>query len=122
MFGVAKGNIGDFCNSAAGMLQYVGYVILILRIAIPIIIFLLGIFDLGKAVVASKEDETKTAVKRLVWRLIAGIAIFFLPSLIIWLFSTINKFDTDANSLGFDTCKSCLLQPSSTNCTQYIKE
>ena len=49
------------------------------KIIVPIIIIGLGSLDLGKAVVAGKEDEMKKAQKTFVRRLIAGIVVFLIP-------------------------------------------
>ena len=52
------------------------------RIGVPILIILLGIIDFAKAVMASKEDEMKASQNKFVKRLIIGIAIFFIPTLV----------------------------------------
>ena len=50
-------------------------IIPLIQIGIPIILILLGMLDLGKAVVASKEEEIKAAQKLLVKRAIYALAI-----------------------------------------------
>lgn len=52
------------------------------RIGVPILIILLGIIDFAKAVLTSKEDEMKASQNKFVKRLIIGIAIFFIPTLV----------------------------------------
>lgn len=52
------------------------------RIIVPILIILLGTFDLAKAMLAGKDDEIKKAQKHFVRRIIAGVAVFFVPALI----------------------------------------
>ena len=52
------------------------------RIGVPILIILLGIIDFAKAVMTSKEDEMKASQNKFVKRLIIGIAIFFIPTLV----------------------------------------
>jgi len=52
------------------------------QIIVPILIILLGSLDLAKAVIASKEDEIKKAQMTFVKRLIAGVAVFFVPVLV----------------------------------------
>lgn len=49
------------------------------RIIVPILIIILGVLDIAKAVVASKEDEMKKAQETFIKRLIAGLAVFFVP-------------------------------------------
>ena len=61
----------------------------IIQIGIPIILILLGMFDLGKAVVASKEDEIKSAQKLLIKRVIYAVAIFFVVFLVTAVFNIV---------------------------------
>lgn len=104
--------ISNFCNSAAGLLQYLGYAIFIFKIAIPLIIIVFGMMDFGKAVVAEKDDEIKKNAIKLGRRAIAGVIIFFIPSIIIWLFKTIPGYKADE----FSVCETCLLKPSDQTC------
>ena len=58
------------------------------RIIVPILVILLGMLDLGKAVIAQKEDEMKKAQATFIKRLIIGVAFFFIPAIvdvIMWL-------------------------------------
>ena len=58
------------------------------RIIVPILVIGLGLVDLGKAVMASKEDEMRKAQKTFIKRIIIGVAFFFIPTLvniIMWL-------------------------------------
>ena len=61
-------------------------VIPLIQIGIPIILIILGMLDLGKAVVASKEDEIKSATKMLVKRAIYAVAIFFVVLIVQLVF------------------------------------
>ena len=61
------------------------------QIGIPIILIVLGMFDLGKAVVASKEDEIKAAQKLLIKRAIYAVAIFFVVLIVTALFKAIGN-------------------------------
>lgn len=53
-----------------------------IRIIVPILIILLGTLDFAKAVLAGKADEMKKAQSTFVKRLIAGVAVFFVPILV----------------------------------------
>lgn len=101
--------MSTFCVEAGGLLQIVGYVLTIVKIAMPLIIIVYGVMDLGKAVVAAKEDEIKTGAKRLMWRAVAGVAIFFIPSIVLWVFGTINQYSNSTE--GFENCQKCILSP-----------
>lgn len=104
--------ISEFCTSMSGMLRLVGWILTIFKFAIPLIIIAMGMFDFGKAVVAEKEDEIKKQTKRLIYRVVAGIVIFFVPSIIFFVFQQVGGYDRDT----LKTCENCLLYPA-TKCT-----
>ena len=105
-------DLSGFCTGAKQIVQVAGWVLLIFRIAIPLIIVIYGAFDLGKAVTASKDDEIKKSAKALGMRVVAGIIIFLIPSFIIWIFGLVAGFSEAQESLGWPTCETCLLHPS----------
>jgi uncharacterized BrkB/YihY/UPF0761 family membrane protein len=72
------------CSDIAPITGFIKQIMTLIGIAIPILLVIMGSLDLGKAVVAGKEDEIKKAQTTLVKRAIAGIAVFFL-STIVWL-------------------------------------
>lgn len=58
------------------------------RIIVPALVIVLGMIDLAKAVIASKEDEMKKAQSTFVKRLIIGVAFFLIPvfvDIMMWL-------------------------------------
>ena len=56
-------DLSGFCTGVKPVLQAAGWLLLIFKIIIPLIIVGLGALDLGKAVIASKEDENLTKFK-----------------------------------------------------------
>ena len=75
-------------------------IIPIIQVGIPIILIVLGMLDLGKAVVASKEDEIKAAQKLLIKRAIYAIAIFFVVLLVQLVFGLLSSAGSDYGSQG----------------------
>ncbi len=67
---------------APSLAYMIHQVLLYVRIIVPILIILLGSLDLAKAVTAGKEDEMRKAQMTLVKRVVAGVAIFFVPVLV----------------------------------------
>lgn len=59
---------------------FVHNIILLIKLAIPIILVLFGMLDLGKGVIASKEDEIKKGQNTFIKRLIAAAIVFFMVS------------------------------------------
>lgn len=102
-------NMTEFCSKAANILQFVGWVLTVFKIAIPLLIIAFGIFDFGKAVTGGKDDDIKKSAKTLLMRAIAGVIIFFIPTIVLWVFGTINDYKETAGD--FEQCRSCVLTP-----------
>lgn len=75
-------------------------IIPIIQIGIPIILIILGMLDLGKAVVASKEDEIKNAQKMLIKRAIYAVAIFFVVLIVQLVFGLLGSAGTEYEQNG----------------------
>lgn len=76
-----------YAASCNGILTPGAYQILqdalnIIRIAVPILLIVLGSVDLGTAVVADDKDALKKASSRLIKRCLAAIVIFFIPLIV----------------------------------------
>jgi D-alanyl-lipoteichoic acid acyltransferase DltB (MBOAT superfamily) len=56
----------------------VSMIITVLKFGIPVLLIIFGMLDLGKAVVASKEDEIKKGQQMFIKRLISAIIVFFV--------------------------------------------
>ena len=108
----------DFCYKTANIWQIIGYVFLILKIIIPLILIILGIIDVGKAVISSDEKIIKDGVFSLLKRIIAGIIIFFIPTIISVIFSFIGGFNEEIQQ-DFGNCFDCLTNPNGKCDTSY---
>jgi len=64
------------------IIDFVKGIIGLIQIVIPIILIVMGMLDLGKAVMAGKEDDIKKAQSLLLKRVIAGVAVFFVGLLV----------------------------------------
>lgn len=76
-----------FCSDTKEIWQFVGTIVTIFKIVIPVLIIILGSIDLGKAVVASDDKAIKSATGILVKRIIMGVVIFFIPTIVRALFN-----------------------------------
>ena len=99
----------DICTDLAPVIKLVkNGLIPILQIGIPIILIVLGMLDLGKAVMASKEDEIKNAQKMLIKRVIYAVAIFFVVTIVTLVFNLLVTSGategTDANVTSWTEC------------------
>ena len=72
-----------------GMLSLFGLqVAQIFLIIIPFVIIAFGIFDIYKAIVNQGDKSLNKSIVKLVYRVIACLLIFFLPSLIFLVFKS----------------------------------
>ena len=66
----------------------------VIKIAIPLILIIYGMFDFGKSVMAGKEDEIKTNQKLFIKRLISAALVFLLLSfveIVIGIVTSVNE-------------------------------
>lgn len=110
------------CSTLAPIWQIVGWVLFVFKIAVPLIIIIFGAIDLGKAVIASKDDEIKKSIKSLIMRAIAGIVIFFIPSLVGAIFSMVNEFSDPTYKGEYTKCKDCVIDPGGSKCEGHVAE
>ena len=75
----------DFCNGLFDVVVLLRNVVTLLQWAIPIGLVLFGMLDLGKAVIAGKEDEMKKAQGTLIKRVIYAIAIFLVITFVTFV-------------------------------------
>lgn len=114
------GTKNGFCASTANVWQIVGYALLVFKIVIPLLLIIFGMIDLGKAVIASKEDEIKKATGSLVRRAIAAVIIFLLPTIVSFLVGVVGGFGDAEND--YSICRTCLTNPgddSGSGCATY---
>ena len=108
-------NPSGFCVKASSVIQIVGYVLLVIKIVIPLIIIILASIDFGSAALAGEEKVIKEKAFTLLKRILVGIAIFLLPTIVRVLYFGIydmnhDKFD---NTIRDDSsnCIDCLTNP-----------
>ena len=78
----------------------VGFIVKTLWIGIPVLMIILGMIDLGKAVVASKEDEVKKAWKAFGRRLLYTVAVFAVVWIVGLVLNTVA--DIGEGAIGYD--------------------
>ncbi len=85
----------------------VGYVVTILMIGVPIALVIWGMLDLGKAVIASKEDEVKKATKLLGKRFLYAVGVFAMMWFVTFILDTLGNVVTQNNEYSEDDWKTC---------------
>lgn len=109
-------NVGEsFCTEVDILkaLKFIGFIIFFLKILVPLIIIMMATFDYYKAVIDDKDDALVRQTKVLIRRILIGIIIFFIPTLLnlsLMFVSGWSDIKTD-----YDACAKCLLDPISCN-------
>jgi len=88
-------------------MKFVGILVRLSKILVPLAIIAYGAYDLYKAMTGSKDDEIKKAFKSIAIRIIAGVFIFLLPGLIQFVLNMVNDWSEYKNS--WCCCTECLL-------------
>ena len=86
------------------LMKSLGIFITIAKTIVPIILIYRGISVLLKGVMSGKDEDIKGAVPKLVKSLIAGLAIFFIPTFINFLVNYTIKNPTDSDITKCTTC------------------
>lgn len=108
-----------FCADSALIWKVVGYVLMVFKIVIPLLIIILGSIDLGKAVMSGKADDIKNNAKSLGFRAAAALLIFVLPSLVVMVFNWIMEFS--GTDLDFKACSTCVNSPGKCNTSGAVR-
>ena len=99
--------IGGFCSDTANIWNVLGYVVTMIKIIIPLMLIILGMIDLGKAVVASKDDAISKATTSLIKRFVAAVIVFFIPTIVSALFNALALM-SDEDQRDYNVCVQCL--------------
>jgi len=78
-------------------------IIVVIKIAVPVLLVIFGMLDLFKGITAQKEDEIKKGQNLFIKRLISAAIIFFVISIVQLLVSFV------AGDEGIMTCANCFI-------------
>ena len=96
----------NFCKDISVGLKIAGYTIIIIKIITPLAIILMGSFDFYKAVSSGKPDDLKKQAIMLGNRVLVGLIIFFLPTI---LKTALNFISGESEYIN---CIDCLFDPN----------
>ena len=96
------------CNNIGFLLRIIAEILFYVRIVVPILLVVLVIFDLVKVVVGGADDKAKKeATNKIVKRLIYAVIVFLVPTLLNFIFKTIEKYgpnDGNGTSTSWVSC------------------
>lgn len=112
------GSENGFCAATATVWQFIGYILLLMKIIIPAALIVIGVITLGKAVLSTDDKDMKNGVKTMIKKFIAAVVIFFIPTIISSLFGFVNGFD-DLKA-DYAVCSKCISNPRSNYCVAKV--
>ena len=79
---------------------------------VPLLIIVFGMIDYFNAVTSSDENALSKATESLIKRLVSGIVIFFIPTLLWGILNLLDITDGihDLDNTEFGACTRCLLK------------
>ena len=93
-------------------LAYIIHLIYVfIQVFVPILLIIWGMLDLGKAVMAQKEDEIKKGQNTFIKRLIAAAILFFVVTIVRFLVNIVGD-----ESESITGCIDSILECESTSC------
>ena len=81
----------DFCNGLDQIITLLKNVVRLIQFLIPLGLILFGLLDLGKAVIASKEDEMKKAQGALIKRIIYAVIVFLVVTIVTFVMGMVGS-------------------------------
>lgn len=90
--------------------QIGGYLLIILKILVPIILVIFGFADMFKVVVGDSE-AIKKQIPIFIKQCIAAIVVFLIPTIVEFAFTLIP--DSDKSLDKYKPCQTCLFEPGS---------
>lgn len=113
----ASGKI-EFC-SYSGVLKafkIIGIVLKVVSIVAPILLIIVTVVSISKTILSGDSGDFSKHIGTFVKRLIAAVAIFFIPSIFDFIFNNLVLNDTSE----YKTCTVCLFDPGNCNVPEEI--
>ncbi|MDD4187631.1 MAG: hypothetical protein PHX04_02570 [Bacilli bacterium] len=93
------------------VLTFLGYILYFLKILVPFLIILMGTMDYYKAVTGNKDDELSKQTKIFFRRIVLGIIVFFIPTILNTFMTLLSDYSKDVAL--YNKCVECVLNPIS---------
>lgn len=95
----------DACGGLEPIVRLIKFgVFPVIQIGIPIILIIMGSIDLGKAVLSSDDKEIKASTSRLIKRVIAAVAVFFVVTIVRLVMNWAAQYSGDSGATSWSAC------------------
>ena len=111
---VNKVSCGNISKIPSKIPELTNYSMIIIQIAVPVILIIMGALDLFKGITAQKEDEIKKGQQLFIKRLVTAFLIFFIIVIVKLLVSVI------ADSVSTNNIVDCIDCFLNNKCSDFI--
>lgn len=102
-----------FCNAdSVRAFKVIGYIITTIKIIAPLCIIILASIDFFRAIMSNDEKAISVSAKSFIRRLIAGIIIFLIPTIVSAVLDVLSPSIGDTKFNEYITCTKCIFDPS----------
>ena len=108
----------DFCANFSNAIVIVGYLIIILKIALPLVIIVKTTINLLPLITSGNPDNFKKAMTSILISFVGAVLIFFLPTIINIFLGFTNKYNESWETEA--TCHECVLNATGEKCQKYV--
>lgn len=105
-------NICEEDTNVMKVVRFIGYLLVIVKILIPIGLIIIGIVNFSKAMISGNDDSIKKNAQSFAWKIVFAVIIFVLPTLINFIVGIIDGA-TDGTD-DYINCRNCIFDPK--NC------
>lgn len=95
-------NCGE--QAMISVMTLIGWVVMGIKIVVPIILIIVGMLDMAKAVNEKSEDNIKKAQNALIKKAITAVIVFLVPTLVTLLMSVLGSEE-------WKPCFECIKSP-----------
>lgn len=102
-----------FCNAdSVRAFKVIGYIVTTIKIIAPLCIIILASIDFFRAIMSNDEKAISVSTKSFIRRLIAGIIIFLIPTIVSAILDVLSPSIGDTKFNEYITCTKCIFDPS----------
>ncbi len=108
-----RNDYDNLCNNAGAKnaISFIGKLVVVALWVVPLIIIVLGMVDFTKATISNDEKAVGKATSALIKRIVAGLAAFVVPTLILAILKNIGVTKYIEQNADYTSCMNCLLYP-----------
>ena len=110
---------GDYCTGLGGNANFsipagvgnmINLVIILIQIAVPILLIILGMIDFAKATVGGDEDKIKAGQKTFMKRFIAALIVFLIVTIVQLVVTAVGSVSGSGDGNKATTAWDCAAQ------------